>query len=206
MSAAAARWLAWRAAAGLLVAAALLAVATLVPMWVYKPSCGRDHPVLGRPRIEGPLRPEYVEMFTRLTRQEGFRHWRAGDTILVPLLPIFDGSKLFNWADFTLNMEWRVAYSIVNGYAADGCARPPEAVRRLYGDVKGSCGWPVERTPDGRRIPPPTFWIRDDCNLFRAAVIRIEDMPQPLPALERSATLRGVRAGPPEAGSAPQGP
>jgi hypothetical protein len=203
---AAARWLAWRAAAALLVVAALFAVAALAPMRVYKPRCGRSHPVFGRLAIDGPLRPEYVEMFTRLMRQEGFRHRRTGDTILVPLLPIFDGSKLFDCADFTLNMEWRVEYSIVNGYTAHGCSPPPEAVRRLHGRIEQNCEWPIERTQDGRSIPPPTFWISDDCALFRAAVIRIEDMVQPLPVLEGFSSHRDQRMGPPSTGAARQRP
>jgi hypothetical protein len=93
VSGAAARWLAWRAA-GLLVLAALFAVAALVPLQVYKPSCGRDHPLLGRPKIDGPLRPAYVEMFTRLMREENFRFRRIGNTVLVPVVPVFDGDGL----------------------------------------------------------------------------------------------------------------
>lgn len=137
-------------------------------------------------------------MFTRAMRREGFRHLRIGNTILVPVLPVFDGNRLWNWADFTLNNEWRVAYSIVNGWTAHGCAPPPEAVRRLYGDIPGTCGRPVERSADGRTVPPPSFWIRDDCNLLRAAVIRVEDMPRPLAPLESPVVFRDSRLGPAE--------
>lgn len=206
VSAAAARWLAWRAAAGLIVVAVLFAAAALVPMQVYKPSCGRAPKwgLNGRPRIDGPLRPEYVEMFTHAMREEGFRYWRVRDAILVPLLPIFDGNSHWDWTDFIINNEWRIAYSIVNGYTADGCAPPPEAVRRLYGDIKGTCGVPPERLPEGRVVYPPSFWIRGDCNLLRAAVIRIEDMPWPLPVLEGPSAFWDKKAGPPETGPAPQ--
>lgn len=206
MTGAAIRRFALRLLAGLLVAVGSLAVVTVAPIQVYKPSCGRPYPLVGRPKISGPLRPAYVDMFTRLMRQEGFRYWRLGDMVLVPMSPVFDGNERWDWNDFTLNMEWRVAYSIANGYTADGCAPTLEAVRRLFGNIEGSCGRPVERTPDGRRISPPTFWIEDDCNLFRAAVVRVEDMPQPLPVLERFSALRDKRTGPPQNAPAPQAP
>ena len=64
---------------------------------------------------------------------------------------------------------------------------------------------PPERLPGGRVMYPPSFWIPGDCNLFRAAIIRIENMPQPLPALERSATLWDKRAGPLKSDPVPQG-
>lgn len=192
-----------RVAAGLLVAAASLAVVALAPIRTYKPSCGRPYPLLGRPAIEGPLRSDYVEMLTRAMRRENFRYWRLRDTVLVPLWPVFDGNRVFqNWDEFTLNTEWRIARSIVNGYTAHGCAPPPEAVRRLYGSIEQSCGWPVERTPDGRRIPPPEFWLVDDCALFRAAVIRVEAMPQPL--FTPKGASQGEPAAPPRPGPEPQ--
>ncbi|GAA0566617.1 hypothetical protein GCM10009416_00730 [Craurococcus roseus] len=204
---AAGRWIARRVAAGLLVVAALLAAVTLVPLRVYKPSCG-DPPrsiVGARPRMEGPLRPEYVEMLTRAMREESFRYWRIGNTILAPLFPIFDGNRLFgNWTDFVNNTEWRIASSIVNGYTAHGCAPPPEAVRRLDEGIKGTCGVPRERLPDGRIVGPVGVDVSNDCTLFRAAVIRVEDMPRPLPALERPAVPREGWPGPAWTEPAPQ--
>ena len=53
---------------------------------------------------------------------------------------------------------------------------------------------------------PPSFWIGGDCNLFRADVIRVEDMPQPLPALERSVALPDTGAGPLKSDPVPQRP
>lgn len=184
------RWLARRIAAGLLVVSALFAVVTLVPLRVYKPSCG-DPPrsVFGvAPRLDGPLRPEYVEMLTRAMREEGFRFWRIENTILLPLLPIFDGNDSpEGWTDFVNNTEWRIASSIVNGYTAHGCAPPPEAVRRLDSEIKGTCGAPPERQPDGRLSHPRGVWISNDCALFRAAVIRVEDMEASPAAHDRRA-------------------
>lgn len=124
---------------------------------------------------------------------------------MVPVLPVFDGNELWNWADFTLNAEWRIGYSIVHGYTAHGCAPTPGAVRWLYGEIPGTCGRPVERSPDGRVMPLPSFWISCDCNLLRAAVIRIEDMPQPLTPLEGPVVLRHERFGPANTDPARQG-
>lgn len=196
---AAAKWVARRIAAGLLMLAALFAVMTLAPIRIYKPSCGEaPRSIFGNPpRIDGPLRPEYVELLTRAMREEGFRYWRVRHTVLVPLLPMFDGTGRWGWTDFVTNNEWRIASSIVNGYTALGCAPPPEGVRRLYGDVRATCGVPRERRSDGSGVYLDAFSIRNDCNLFRAAVIRTEDMPEPLPALERPVSLRDTRPAPP---------
>jgi hypothetical protein len=164
----------------MLAFAALFAATVLVPLRLYKPSCG--DPTLsilgGPPRINGPLRPEYVEMLTRAMREEGFRFWRIGETILVPLLPIFDGNRIFDtWTDFVINTEWRIASSIANGYTVHGCAPPPEAVRRLDAGIKGTCGGVrPERQPDGGLVYARGVEITNDCDLFRAAVIRIEDI------------------------------
>lgn len=207
MSGTPARSKAKRLAAGLLTAAALFAAATLIPFRVYKPTCGSSpqSSLLVPVRLKGPLRPEYVEMLTRAMREEGFRHWRIGDTVLVPFLPILDGSPLFrSWADFVNNTEWRIASSIVNGYTARGCAPPPEAVRRLDPGIKGVCGVPLERLPDGRIVGPVGVDVSNDCTLFRAAVIRVEDTPQPLPALERPAVPREGWPGPAGTEPAPQ--
>ena len=103
-----------------------------------------------------------------------------------------------------INTEWRIAQGIVNGYTAHGCAPPPEAVRRLDPGIKGVCGVPLERRPDGRIVGPVGVDVSDDCDLFRAAVIRVEDMPQPLPALERPVVLRERWPGPAWTEPAPQ--
>lgn len=163
---------------------------TLVPLRVYKPSCGDPlRSVFGvAPRLDGPLRPEYVEMLTRAMREEGFRFWRIENTILLPLLPILDGNDSpEGWTDFVNNTEWRIASSIVNGYTAHGCAPPPEAVRRLDSEIKGTCGAPPERQPDGRLSHPRGVRISNDCALFRAAVIRVEDMEASPAAHDRRA-------------------
>jgi hypothetical protein len=124
----------------------------------------------------------------------------------VPPLPIFDGNRVVgSWTDFVTNTEWRIASSIANGYTAHGCALPPEAVRRLDPGIKGACGVPPERLPDGRLVRPAGVDVSSDCNLFRAAVIRVEDMPQPLPALEPPVAPWDKSAGPPKSEPAPQG-
>jgi hypothetical protein len=79
-------------------------------------------------------------------------------------------------------------------------------MRRLYGDIKGTCGLARERRTDGRVAPAPTFWIHGDCNLFRAAVIRIEDMPQPLLELEHAVIPPALIGGPPKRDLAPSVP
>ncbi len=157
--------------------------------------------------MDGPLRPEYVEMLTRAVREEGFRHWWIENTILLSLLPIFGGARLFgSRSDFVNNTEWRIASSIVNGYTVRGCAPPPKAVRRLDDGIKDICGVPPERWPDGEVVYPRGVRTSNDCALFRAAVIRVEDMPQPLPALERPVVLRERWPGPVWTTPAPQRP
>jgi hypothetical protein len=198
-----------RITTGIIIIAALFAAATLVPAQIYQPSCGRfpKWGLGGSPKISGPLREEYVEMLTRAMDEDGFRYWRFGNAILIPFWPVFEGNRRWDWTyfianaewfGFVANAEWRIAHSIANGYTAHGCARPPEALRRLIGEYKPTCGVPPERLPGGRVVYPGGVAVAHDCALFRAAVIRIEDMPQPLPELEHAAIPSGIIGGPPK--------
>ena len=105
---------------------------------------------------------------------------------------------------FANNTEWRIAQGIVNGFTARGCAPPPERVRRLYDDIKGVFGASPERQPDGQLARPRGVSISNDCKLFRATVIRVEDMSHPLPALEPPGAPWDKRAGPLKSDPVPQ--
>ena len=205
-----------RLSAGVATIAALFAAATLVPAQIYKPSCGHSPKwgLGGSLKIDGPLREEYAEMLTRAMREDGFRHWRLGNTILIPSWPVFEGGRRWHWTFFlansewsslVANTEWRIAHSIANGHAADGCAPPREALRRLIGDYKPICGVPPEHLPGGRAVYPGEVSITHDCALFRAAVIRIEDMPEPLPPVEPP-YRSSPPGGPPKRSPDPRGP
>lgn len=173
--------------------AALLSVLTLVPMMRYVPRCGGPDVHI----LHGPMREQYVALFAQAMAAEGFRYFRNGNTILVPVWPVFDGARHLNWENFQLNIPWRIALNIAQGVVIGAHSyRPPTPVLRLLGTERpyGPCPRPKEGSsaqygPDYRFI--------EDCNLFRAAVLKVEAMPsETLPDLNALDRARHARTRP----------
>lgn len=184
MSGNAARGGPWHTAAGLLLVAALCVLLTVVPTQAYKPSCGH------RPRValEGPLREQYVALLVQSMERLNFTHRRVGDTVLVPVLPIFDGTRHFsNWREFVVNFEWKLASSVADGVAVgDRFYPPPEPLIRMLEASEAAHGsFPTRR--GGRALHGPDPRFKHDCALFRAAVIKVEDMEADTGARDRRA-------------------
>lgn len=197
----AARGSPWHTAAGLLLIAILFVLLTIVPTQAYEPSCGH------RPRVavKGPIREQYVALLVQSLERLNFTHRRVGNTVLVPVLPIFDGTKHFsNWREFVVNFEWKLASSVADGVTIEGRFFPPPTPLVQLLEAGDATPEPFPRRRNGRASYGPDPRFKDDCDLFRAAVIRVEDLPQPLPALERSAIPRDWMAGPPEGDPAHQ--
>jgi hypothetical protein len=178
----AARGSPWHIAAGLILVAALFGLLTVVPTQAYEPSCSH------RPRVavKGPMREQYVALLVQSMEKLNFTYRRIGDTVLVPVLPIFDGTKQFsNWREFVVNFEWKLASSVADGVKVeDRFFPPPEPLLRLL-EVSEAADGDFPRRRNGRVLYGPDPRFKDDCNLFRAAVIRIEDMETDLRARER---------------------
>lgn len=176
----------WRRfVAALLNGAALFGFLTLVPSEPYAPVCGRwrDAHVL-----RGPMREQFVLLLTKAMQNEGFRYWRFGTVILVPVWPLFD------WVDFQLNAPRQIASGITKGVRIQGRDYPPPApLQPMLQEIRLRYGPFPRPGPDGLRIFGPEWYMGEDCNLFRAAVLRVEEMRQPLPDLEARMRGRGYR-------------
>lgn len=206
MSGSAAHRRAGRIAGWLFGAVALFVSLTIVPTQEYMPTCGGRYGVA----VKGPLREQYLEMLVEYMARENFTHLRRGDTILVPLLPIFDGSKHFrNWREFAVNHEWKLASAVAEGVTLQGrFFPPPEPLVRLLGS-RAPDGEFFTRRRNGRVFHGSDPRFKDDCELFRAAVLKVEAMPSEAPpdpgAIDRARHARTAET-PPASGPAPQRP
>ena len=162
-----------------LAGATLFLVLTLVPVKRYAPICGwpDSH------TLRGPMREQFVALLAHHMAEEGFRYLRHRNAILVPVWPLSDGD-LFDWIDFQHNFPWKIASNIGEGVTILGRRYPPpEPVLRTLRETEGPYG-PYPRTKEGGSVQiGAKERYREDCNLFRAAVLKVEDMPGPLPDL-----------------------
>lgn len=133
------------------------------------------------------MRGVYVDWLVKILEEEDFSYIRISDEIFVkffypflfmglsPLWPSLD--------EFLNNMEWRIASNIAYGHGASGDRiAPPSALIDL-----------VKKHDAFLRQIPHEEWsqtgystrIFHNCELIRAAAIRIEDMaPEDVPDLE----------------------
>lgn len=177
----------------LLGGGALLLVLTLVPAKKYVPVCGWPD----RHVLRGPMREQFVALLAQAMAEKGFRHYRNGDTILVPVWPVFDGNGRWDWTDFQLNLPWRMALNIAEGVTiGPDRYRPPAPVLRLL-ETEGPYG-PYPRPKEGSSVRyGPDHRFVEDCNLFRAAVLKVEAMPsEALPDLNAIDRARHARTEP----------
>lgn len=196
-----------------LALAALLAVVLLVPLERYRPSCGGWR---YRTYLDGPMRDEYVGMLTELLAEEGFLYVRIGNEVFVKLVyPLQAFNRPPKWDSlFTLliNYEWRFARSISAGYGPNhNRINPPQPLldamaryQALRGSIKEPGNW--EEVWERGRV------FDDDCELLRAATIRVEDMdPErmltyvPEPSLPALCGFGNVRAWDPRCGATVRG-
>jgi len=176
-----------------LVGTVLFLGATLLPLKRYVPICGSEDTHV----LHGPMREQYVALLAQAMALDGFRYYRNGNTILVPLWPLFDGQRHMNWENFQLNFPWRMAANIAEGVQiGPHFYRPPAPVLQLLG-VVGPWG-PYPRQKEGSSAQyGPNYRFVEDCNLFRAAVLKVEAMPsEALPDLNAIDRARHARTEP----------
>jgi hypothetical protein len=143
------------------------------------------------------MREQYVALLAQAMAEDGFRYFRNGDLILVPVWPLFDGARPMTWEDFQLNIPWRIASNIAQGVQiGPRFYRQPAPVLQLLG-VEGPWG-PYPRPKDGSAaVYGPNYRFVEDCNLFRAAVLKVEAMPSAaLPDLNAMDKARHARTEP----------
>lgn len=174
-----------------LASIALFLVLTLVPTKRYVPMCGWPDGHM----LHGPMREQYVGLLAQAMAEDGFRHMRNGNTLLVPVWPIFDGNGRWDWIDFQLNVPWRIALNIGQGVTVGAHQyRPPAPVLRLLEGAEGPYGPYPKQVGSGPVTVGGDRRYREDCNLFRAAVLKVEAMPsEALPDLNAIDRARHAR-------------
>jgi len=164
----------WRRLGAALAATALLVLfLAVVPIERYRPACASFHEDLQ----EGPLRQQYIELLTEAMREDGVTYARIGDTIYTPVFDILQWDQIFSGRrEFFDNNEWKIASSIGRGVTLNGrYFPPPEPVLALIRETESRYGPFPRRLPNGQILLGPDERFRN-CELMRAAIIRVEDM------------------------------
>jgi hypothetical protein len=105
--------------------------------------------------------------------------------ILVPVWPLFGGRLSFDWDDFQINGPWKMAASLAGGMRIHDHDYPtPAPVLALLQEIEAQDETFRWRLPDGHVNLYAHVRFSEDCNLFRAVVLRVEEMRQPLPDLQ----------------------
>lgn len=141
-----------------------LLVILFVPIERYHPSCraGRENV-----QFSGPMREEYIAWLTEGLHDDEFSYLRFGDDVFVrifyPVRMIGEPRLFETLNEYLINHEWRFVRNIIDGYRADGTrGDPPQVLRGLSIRLKDS----------GRT----DFALFSDCEVMRAAMIRVEDL------------------------------
>lgn len=154
------RW--WLMTMGLLVALFLALV--YAPIQRYRPSCGGmkiNH------YFDGPMRDVFVDMMTEAMAEDGFHYIRVGREIFI---------RLYDFDDFILNNDWKISESIGLGHGP-GNTRIPAPPTLLLLMKKAQEIIEVDQSlSEFEKKKKIDFLFRNDCELIRAAAIRIEDM------------------------------
>lgn len=166
----------WRQRWRLLALAALLTVVLLVPVERYRPCFGdRWYGIY----LNGPMRDEYVGYLTEEMASDGFSYIRVGNEVFIKLVYLF---HVFNrppkWdslGEFLINSEHKIASSIANGYDHKGRVELPAKLREVRAEANTLFEEEKARRPGERKWKEFSDYAYD-FELFRATVIRVEDM------------------------------
>ncbi|HYF86120.1 hypothetical protein [Azospirillum sp.] len=143
---------------------ALVLTLIYAPIERYRPSCGGWKV---RHYFDGPMRQVFVDKMTEAMAEDGFPHIRVGNSVFI---------RFHDVDDFIINNDWKIAEAIGLGYGpGDSRFTPPP----ILTDIMDKARQAVEGDPslsETKRKRETNFLFRDDCELIRAAAIRIEDM------------------------------
>lgn len=164
------RWKRW----ALLV---LLLVVAFVPVERYRPSCGGWE---SRHFFGGPMRDVYVGMITEAMAKDGIPHIRIGNEVftnlIYPTLLLNYGAEWQSHTEFAMNTEWRIVSNIAHGYGPNETrVTPPPVLVELLAEARAQ----IENDPsldEREKWDAQQLIFDNDCELTRAAAIRIEDM------------------------------
>jgi hypothetical protein len=153
-----------------------------VPTWRYKPFCN------GSPDyyIAGPQRTDFVDKVERAMDEAGMVHVRLGDSIYQPYLPLLDGwfsvemdGRPWDRYDIRRNLEWRFVSNMAHGHGRSIRNTP----RWEPIEIPPALVAAIEDHSDAYDIVPPIdtndeYRIYENCDVKRAAAIRVEDMAE----------------------------
>lgn len=153
------------------VAAAVLLVLAIVPLWPWRPAC-RCYT-----QWTGDLRDVYVDYVAINLDRNEISYWRFGDIILIRFLPWLDGRQISTRSDAIFNIECKVAEMLSEDVTLDGVLhRAPEIVDRLRVEMAAQIGPDPRFAPDGTRRIAADTRVSQICPLFRATILE----PQPV--------------------------
>jgi hypothetical protein len=143
---------------------ALVVTLIYAPIERYRPSCGGWKV---RHYFDGPMRQGFVDKMTEAMADEGFPHIRIGTEIFIR---IYDGD------DFIINNDWKIAEMIGLGYGpGNGRITPPPILVDIMDEARKTIE-DDQSLSEMEKKKERGVIFRDDCELIRAAAIRIEDM------------------------------
>lgn len=153
---------------------AVLLVIPFIPLDRYRPSCDDLREI----RMAGPMRDVYVDSLTEVLTWEGFLHIRIGNEIFFSLVDSFRipgvGAIPARLNNLLRNWEWRIASNIAYGYGpGDSRIQPPPILLDLMKKEEERLD---EKYPQRKGEWRPRELFYRNCELIRAAAIRIEDM------------------------------
>ena len=181
----------WLVVLGLPVALVLILI--YAPIERYRPSCGGR---VIRHYFDGPMREVFVDEMAEAMEHDGFPYVRLGNELFI---------RVFDPDDFIINTDWKIAQSIGLGYGpGDTRISPPPVLSALMDKVKRIINQDKSLSEAEKKYEMGVIF-RDDCELIRAAAIRIEDMApedllryvpkSPLPSQCTPRNMRGWRRG-----------
>lgn len=143
----------------------------------YRPGCYRGEKE--EMEFAGPMRDAYVGQWVELLEENGLPYRRIGNEIFfrfVDTLGLSDITRSpFSYSDLQLNWEWRVATNIAYGYGpGDSRIEPPPILLELTERHRDHLN---RKYPDPEDVQMRRNIFYENCELIRAAAIRIEDMP-----------------------------
>jgi hypothetical protein len=164
--------------AALVNGAVLFGFITLVPSEPYAPGC---HPWRDAHVLRGPMREQFVLLLASAMQRERFRYWRFGAVVLVPSGPCSTPIRFSrtNLNSNSISLGRSPPASPMAWASRVATTRHPRRCCSCSGKPRRGTAPSPRRMPDGQRIHGPDLRFKDDCNLFRAAVLRVEEMRQP---------------------------
>lgn len=134
--------------------AALFSLLILVPIVPWQAQCYEEP-------VPDPYRPIFLKGVTSWLSRQNVYYWRIGDTILLRVLPLFDGNERFNRGDVLLNIGTKSGY-LENDVTIDGVLYPkPPALIQVEQEQQQSgrydgferCRAAIQFSPAGPPLP-----------------------------------------------------